>query len=71
MLALEGDVSGSTIRAADKGIGHCNLEDAKLEISSLKRVLRVEANHITCMLFVEYDSRKVVLEQISKAIGRA
>ena len=44
------------------------IEEAREAISKLDGVLKVEANHVTRMFYVEYDPEKISFENIRKEV---
>ena len=44
------------------------MEEAGAAITKLNGVLKVEANHVTHMFYVEYDSEKISFERIRKEV---
>ena len=44
------------------------MEEARDAISKIDGVLKVEANHVTRMFYVEYDPEKISFEKIRKEV---
>ena len=62
--------SGTILFGSGNQIGEMwrRMEEAKDSISKLNGVLKVEANHVTHMFYVEYDPEKVSFERIRKEV---
>jgi cation transport ATPase len=46
----------------------CRLESLKKKVSKIAGVSGVEANHVTHMLSIEYDPKKVTMDEIRKKV---
>jgi len=49
--------------------GPCKLESLKAEVLAMEGVSSVQANHVSHVLSIEYDPKKVTLDQIRKKIA--
>jgi copper chaperone CopZ len=47
----------------------CRLESVREEVAKIVGVSSVEANHVSHALSIEYDPKKITLDQIRKKIG--
>ena len=56
-----------TIHAAQLE-GPCRLENLKEQVSKIAAVSGVEANHVTHMLSITYDPKKVTMDEIRKQV---
>ena len=57
-----------TIHVAELEGRPCRLESIREYVSKIAGVSGVEANHVTHMLSIEYDPRKVTMNEIRKKV---
>jgi copper chaperone CopZ len=46
----------------------CRLESLKKQVSKIAGISGVETNHVTHMLSIEYDPKKVTMDEIRKKV---
>ena len=67
-LQKQKTLAKGTIEVTQNERGVCRLEQLKEMLSKMNGVSSVEANHITHMLSVEYDPKKVTMDEIRKKV---
>ncbi|MDH2901505.1 MAG: heavy-metal-associated domain-containing protein [archaeon] len=57
-----------TIHVSPREGRSCRLESVREQVSKIAGISSVEANHVSHALSIEYDPKKITLDQIRKKI---